>query len=252
MNKGAALFLLIGIFALNLVVASSYSLEFNQMGSSLEVKEIINGAQNRSYTDLESFNVQGNHIYFLNKVVFSDNFDEVNITLNLEKGIVIKDDEVFPLGYNIGTNGENILINWNLVDVKKGEIFAVFVNLEDTRKTFLSYFSGIFVFVIAIVIAGIAFYLRKHRGEKKEAQIVNKKVQKKKEKPVEEYNHLLDTEKKVIDELRKADRNELWQRQIQSSTGFSKAKVSRLVRNLESRGLVTKIPFGNTNKIRLK
>jgi uncharacterized membrane protein len=44
----------------------------------------------------------------------------------------------------------------------------------------------------------------------------------------------------------------LWQKQIQNSTGFSKAKVSRLVRNLESRGLVKKIPFGNTNKIRLR
>jgi uncharacterized membrane protein len=63
---------------------------------------------------------------------------------------------------------------------------------------------------------------------------------------------LLDTEKKVIEELKKADRNELWQKQIQNLTGFSKAKVSRLIRDLETRGLVKKIIFGNTNKIRLK
>ena len=77
-----------------------------------------------------------------------------------------------------------------------------------------------------------------------------KEVNGTKESP--EYNYLLDTEKNIIEELKKADRNELWQRQIQSSTGFSKAKVSRLIRKLESRGLITKIPFGNTNKIRLK
>jgi len=77
----------------------------------------------------------------------------------------------------------------------------------------------------------------KHKPSKKEEQ---------------EYDYLLDTEKKIIEELKKADRNELWQKQIQNSTGFSKAKLSRLIRNLESRNLIVKIPFGNTNKIKLK
>jgi len=63
--------------------------------------------------------------------------------------------------------------------------------------------------------------------------------------------HLIESEKKVIEELKKADRNEMWQKQIQTSTGFSKAKLSRVIRNLEARKLVRKIPMGNTNKISL-
>jgi len=43
----------------------------------------------------------------------------------------------------------------------------------------------------------------------------------------------------------------MWQKQLQLKTGFSKAKLSRVIRNLESRSLVKKIPFGNANKIRL-
>jgi uncharacterized membrane protein len=95
----------------------------------------------------------------------------------------------------------------------------------------------------------LIFLKRKKVLIKKVGKIKKGKI---KEKESNDYNYLLDTEKKIIDELKKANRNELWQKQIQSSTEFSKAKVSRLIRNLEARGLIIKIPFGNTNKIRLK
>jgi uncharacterized membrane protein len=60
----------------------------------------------------------------------------------------------------------------------------------------------------------------------------------------------MESEQKVVDFLR--TKGEAWQKQIQLSTGFSKAKVSRVVRNLEARGVVSKTPYGNTNKVALK
>ena len=141
-------------------------------------------------------------------------------------------------------------------NVKQNDNFAIFVNLEDMVNKGLS---PIVIFLVIFVPFGIFWFIvlkRKNLSQKKSTKAPSKKsVTKRKKVEVtesEKYNHLLDTEKKIIEELKKVDRNELWQRQLQASTGFSKAKISRLIRNLEARGLVTKIPFGNTNKIRLK
>jgi len=249
MEKGGILLILIGILMINVVVASSYVLEFNQLGKSLVVNESANNSQINSYPDSNSLNFAGRDIYFLNKVTFPNNFEEVKIVLNLEKGIIIKNKEVFPLGYNIQTDGETISINWDLNDVKKGDNFAIFVNLEDTKNAIFPFWSVFFIILILFGVFWLIVFKRKKVLIKKVSKIKQVKV---KEKESNEYNYLLDTEKKIMEELKKANRNELWQKQIQNSTGFSKAKISRLIRNLESRGLITKIPFGNTNKIRLK
>lgn len=250
MKRGAIFLLIVGIFAMGSVLASSYSLEFNQEGRILNVNESINNTQNGSFVDSESLNFAGKEIYFLKKVVFSENFDEATIRLNLEKGIIVKDKEIFPAEYQILTDGETISIIWNSVDVKKNQSFAIFVSLENTSQTFSYYL--LFVFIPIIVLIGFAFFLYSKKNRKSGLNKIKLKRTNKRENVSREYGYLLDTEKKVIEELKKADRNELWQRQIQTFTGFSKAKVSRLVRNLESRGLINKIPFGNTNKIRLK
>jgi uncharacterized membrane protein len=246
MEKGGIILVIFSLLALNIVIASSYSLEFNQTGNKMVVMEGVDGLQNRSYVDSDSLNFAGKEIYFLNKVTFPENFSDATLILNLEKGIVIKNKEIFPLGYNIKSDGQTISINWNLTNVKKGDNFAIFVNLENTNTGGLSYLA---IIIFSIILLGIILFLIYNKKNKNKSPIRKRKAR---TKESGNYDYLLDTEKKIIEELKKADRNELWQKQIQNSTGFSKAKVSRLVRNLESRGLVKKIPFGNTNKIRLK
>lgn len=235
------------IFALEIVSASSYDIEFSQIEKTLVIKEKINDIQTKNYVNSEKMNSAGNEIYFIKKIIFQDNYDSAEIKINLEKGMVVKPEEIFPTNYKIETNGQTISIIWNLDSVKKSEAFAIFATLEDTsfNYDFIYWIIGIVILLI------IGFLIHKKFPKQK---IIKVKV-KSKQKPIkekDEYDFLLDTEKKVIEELKKADRNELWQKQIQNAAGFSKAKISRLIRNLESRGLITKIPFGNTNKIRLK
>ena len=237
-------YFIVSLMAIGLVSASSYDLEFNQVGDKLVIKEKIDGNQTKSYVDSESLNVVGKEMYFVNRVIFPDDFGNVKIKLNLEKGVIIQSKEVFPSNYEIESDGQTISVIWALSDVEKGDNFAIFANLEDTKKGF-SYI-WIAVIVIAVILVGL-FFLRRGKIPKKVQA-----VKRRRERKTENYGYLLDTEKKVIEELKKADRNELWQKQIQNFTGFSKAKVSRLIRNLESRGLIKKIPMGNTNKIVLK
>ncbi|MFH1072453.1 MAG: MarR family transcriptional regulator [Nanoarchaeota archaeon] len=62
---------------------------------------------------------------------------------------------------------------------------------------------------------------------------------------------ILPDEKLVIQELEKHD-GELTQSELVTRTKLSKVKVHRIVKRLESLGIVKKYPYGLTNKIRLE
>ena len=62
---------------------------------------------------------------------------------------------------------------------------------------------------------------------------------------------LLPEEKKVINEIEKYG-GSLTQSEIVKSTGFSRVKVHRIIKNLERKNLIIKQQYGMTNKILLK
>jgi len=240
------------IIAVEIVSAGSYSIEFNQVQDKLVVRGNVDGVKQEAYVTQEGLEKRSGGYYFLKRIVFNQSYDTAEIRLNLDTGIIVSDSKAYPAGYALETNGQIISLVWKLENAKSGQEFAIFVNLEDTKRTNLLM---VWIILGVLVIGSISFFAYKRFGKNKN-KIIQKRLKptskKEEEKEPGKYEYLLDTEKKVVDELRKADRNELWQKQIQNATGFSKAKVSRLVRNLEARGLVSKIPFGNTNKVRLK
>lgn len=239
------------ILALSIVSASSYSIDYSQVGNRIVIKEVINGAAQESYTADGLLEKSRDGFYFVERLNFSEDYDEVQATLNLDTGFIAEKEGVFPFGYETKTDGQTISVIWKLKDVKSGDVFPMFVKITDTRKSY-----GALWIILAAVLLFIVAYLIYRKAKMIIKPIAKAKIQPRKKKTAEKaeakYEYLLDTEKKIIEELKKADRHELWQKQIQDSTGYSKAKVSRLIRNLESRGLIAKIPFGNTNKVRLK
>ena len=218
--------LIIGILVLNteMVLARDYYIEFNQVGDKLIVKENNLSSSNEV---LEKTNIG---YYFIKKIEADSNYTNFVVRLNLEKGAVANPEEIFPTGYVSSSDGQTISFTWSYSNVTKGKVFAFFVSIEDKNNN-LNY---LWIFLILIILIGGFFIFRYLRSKKD----VNR--------------YLLDEEKKVIQLLKQAEGKSLWQKNIQSSLGCSKAKVSRLIRNLDSRGLIEKIPIGNTNKIRLK
>ncbi len=247
LDKRRLVILLILVFSLiSLISASTYSLQFDQNGNNVVTSEIFNGKSLGSTIDSASLDRSGNQLYFVKRIKFNQSFSEVQIKFNLDKGVVVKDSLIFPAGYTIETNGEIISINWNLKNVMSGQDFAMFITLEDTKTSF-----NIFYAILAmLILVLIGFFIYKQSRKKPAVKII--KVKEKVITKKEDYDYLLDTEKNIIEQLKKADRNEMWQKQLLLNTGFSKAKLSRLIKNLETRNLVKKIPFGNTNKVRLK
>jgi len=250
-NKGVVSVLIILILAVSIVSAGNYSIEFSQIGGEAVVKERINNVKQASYVDENIIDKSGSSYYFVKKLVFPENFDNAKIVLNLDRGVIVSELGIFPTGYEINSDGQTISIVWNLENVKKNQTLALFANLEDTKASYI----WMLWILGALILFAVLYIIYRKMPRKERIKIVRVKARTsraKEERYDKKLEYLLDTEKKVIELLKSADRHELWQKQIQDSTGYSKAKVSRLIRNLEARGLIVKIPFGNTNKVRLK
>lgn len=222
--------ILLVIFSTFFVSSSNYSIVFNQFEDSATVEEIDLGIKS-VHVDKNSIEKSSSGYIFLKRLIFNQSYGEAKVSLVLDEGNFIHDGEVYPEGYSVKTNGRNIYVEWNLYNVSPGESIVFLVGIgEEGDFNFILYAS-------VFILVGLIVYL-----------IWLKKSKSKKE--VDKY--LLDVEKRVLEILREANRHELWQKEIQKNLGLSKAKTSRVVRNLETRGLVEKIPFGNTNKVRLK
>lgn len=219
------------IFMICSVAASNYSIEFNQFDNRIAVVE-INNEEKTTYileNDMESTN---SGYIFLEKVVAKENFDNFEISLTLEKNILPNLQRTFPSKNTVEILGDNVKLSWNYYNVSEGEEFALFVVLQDNNLK-----SELILYIIISIIAFVLiFFIVRYASKKRED--INK--------------YLLEEEQKIIKFLGNCDRHESWQRKIQEVLNLSKTKTSRLIRNLESRSLIEKIPFGNTNKIRLK
>lgn len=166
------------------------------------------------------------------------------VTLQLPVGYIIprergKDESFYisPTPKEVYSDGEHIIIDWE----QKGQEMSISVV---ARKVVGPPLAWIAISVIAVAVAA-GFSTWAVLRERKRPRI---QKQQKKKQPV--IPGLMESEQKVVDFLR--EKGEVWQKQIQLTTGFSKAKVSRVIRNLEARGVVTKTVYGNTNKIGLK
>lgn len=257
------------LISINSVHASSYDVEFNQVNNNLLVKHFISLDEERTLTldipsdassisanqeykkDGNSVNIKGKSIelsyltseslqksrngyYFVDKVKFYSDFDKTEITFLIDTGSFLDNEHIYPSPTRIETDGRQILVVWELNNVKQGDDIPIFLTIESPSSSNLIVW--IIIFIALIILSYTIYKFYQNRGKKTEE--------------IDKY--LMESEKAIITELKKADRGELWQKQLQLKTNFSKAKLSRLVRNLESRNIIEKIPFGNTNKVRLK
>ncbi|PIU75778.1 hypothetical protein COS75_02540 [Candidatus Pacearchaeota archaeon CG06_land_8_20_14_3_00_35_12] len=178
----------------------------------------------------EKFVEKSKKYYFLTDILFPLDIDKFNVELILPQGAVLDTpNSAWPAPSEITSDGQHIILKWGSGDLERDDSFAIFVIFNKSSTANLLFIISIIVIFIAAAFIFLVF---------------RKKARKEIDK------HLFDSEKSVISSLRKAN-GELWQKQLQIKTGFSKAKLSRIVRNLETRGLIKKIPYGNTNKIRL-
>ncbi|MCD6590524.1 MAG: MarR family transcriptional regulator [Candidatus Aenigmarchaeota archaeon] len=152
--------------------------------------------------------------------------DHIKIYAYLPKGFALYGNLIYPESYNISSDGEHIYIKWAFNEPE-----------EDISLSFKFYnTNGDFSFVIIIVICAVF------------AVIVAYTVIYYRKKVKEEFlKGFTDDERKVL--LALSERGTCMQNKLEKELGFSRAKMARIVKKLESKGLVTKERIGRTNRL---
>jgi len=230
----------------------SYSIEtdLNQLTIILpENAKIIGSSLNYTLKDNElTANIENKTFsldYSTDKLIENNKYFTANLqipeTQNLDIRLILPESATLEKSYPeaaLTSDGRHIILNWQ---AKNAKSFPVFVTYNEKSEQWILWLAAIIMLIIAI----LAVYFLIKRNPKLKIK------SKKKIKIPKENLHLLESESSVINALKQA-KGEMWQKQIQLKTGFSKAKLSRVIRNLEARKLIKRIPLGNTNKIKLK
>ncbi len=128
-----------------------------------------------------------------------------------------------------GSDGRRILVKWVLKEPKVGDSLNASVIYEQVIAGQVLIAAG--VGIIFLIFALLLFFARR-RGIRHILPV------------------LTDGERKVMEILLKD--KEVDQRRIVKECDFSKSKVSRIIHDLEKRGLITRVPKGRNNIIALK
>lgn len=131
---------------------------------------------------------------------------------------------------SISTDGSKIFLEWGK-SLKEGEQFSAFVQYNARPAQ-----DGMILpaFVIIFLLAGLAigYKIRQFKKSKFIKEVVS------------------EDERKIVDEI--MNKGEIMQDELRDKTNFSKTKISKVVRNLEAKGIIRKLPFKKTNKLRMK
>ncbi len=170
----------------------------------------------------------------------------ITVKLPQGKGLINMEDSQTAVGLlpyapadgETRTDGRRILIDWARNNFTAGDLLSISVVYENIQDLTLSNLFPFFLILIIILI-GISVYLY---GKK------NKIIIRTEENLDSVLPILTSDERKVIDCLL-SNNGEKMQRKIVFETNFSKAKVSRLINDLKSRGIIGVEERGRTNRV---
>jgi predicted transcriptional regulator len=175
----------------------------------------------------------GKSFLFLGDFSVDQKVDQFTFSLTLPEGMALSDTQnslSFPENSTKVSDGRHIIIIWKLENVNGQSLsFQALYEPVQSVPSFIWYFvSG------AAIVSVVAFFIvRKIR------------------KPEEVILSVLDDyERNVVKTISEAG-GEINQRKIVQQTNLSKAKVSRVVKALEERGIVIIERLGRTNKVKL-
>lgn len=166
---------------------------------------------------------------------------EKEVTVKLPEKAVLKhsleslEQSIIPKTNNVLTDGKRIIIKWNENNLKEANSVLI---IYKTSNQYLTLFWISLIFILLLFVIFFNKYLKSRVHIKKTEN--------------EFTRNLFDEEKKIVSILMGEKNNELWQKQLELKSSISKVRLSRKLRNLEEKGIIEKIPYGNTNKIRLK
>ncbi len=182
--------------------------------------------------------------------VLRNNLSElIDIELFLPEGAVLLEEDFLavPEPSEISSDGRRIVLSWRNFNDK--QIIAAYEFVNDSNLIY-------WLFGLAAVLAIAVFYFIKSIKTKRKLLSLKKKIKSKtgnafKDKTKGVTRNLFGEEKSIVEYLLKKEKNECWTKEIAKELSISKVRLSRRLRNLEQKGLIERIPYGNENRIKM-
>jgi len=186
-------------------------------------------------------NKKDNYFLFTDSFKLATDTDNVFVLVKLPEGTGLKEpieNSYSPEGALIGSDGRRTIISWQKNNLKAGETFDVSIGFENIGEVVTSSIPLEVIVIVLIVIAlsfiiFYRFYLRKESSMKIIFPILKK------------------DEKMIFDTIMKHG-NGVNQKIIVRDSGYSKAKVSKVLTSLKERGLVKLERLGRSNKVHIE
>lgn len=182
---------------------------------------------------------RGENSYFITSLRTGQETVSVSVELKLPERALLKGEGmegsfINPRPRSIETEGRRISVIWELEDLEEDEQVPFFVAYEEPSNIWFP-FSLVSLVIIVLLVA--AFFYQRRRGKQKKFD--------------KRFQHLVEKEREVVDALMEKDDYTMWQKELQNATGFTKSKLSRTLKRMEERGIVDKMPYGTSNKVKL-
>jgi len=167
----------------------------------------------------------------------SQSIDGASATVKLPEGYALANTSsipaVSPTASSIISDGRRIIVNWNFVNLTAEQPFKFQTLYEPVKGGFSLALSAVVLLSLSVLAGVVVFFYRRTKRPKEVILSV-----------------LDDFERRVIEVVTVAG-GEINQRKVVQETNLSKAKVSRVVKRLQERGLLEVTRLGRTNKLKL-
>lgn len=193
-----------------------------------------------SYSSNQKISKKDNYFLFQDSFKINSDTDTVSFLIKLPEGTGLKEpieNSYSPSGALIGSDGRRTIINWIENDLKKGKNFDVSIAYEKIGEVVVSEFPIQIISVIALVIiVGFALFYQFYWRNRNVNLII----------PI-----LKKDEKKIFDTIMK-NGSGVNQKIIVNDSGYSKAKVSKVLKSLEERGILRLERIGRKNRVHIE
>ncbi|MDI6806686.1 MAG: hypothetical protein QMD14_02615 [Candidatus Aenigmarchaeota archaeon] len=175
-------------------------------------------------------------VMFIGDFSLNENIEKLYVTLRLDEGLVLtKDQEIFPKNGVVSSDGRRIIVLWRDENVSSEETLKYQLTSEPLITQPVHIIQPWQFIIIATIAALLSTYFVLKSWKKPEKII---------------FSMLDDFERKVMNVIITSG-GKVNQRRVVQQTGLSKAKVSRVVKSLANKKLITVERRGRTNILRI-
>ncbi len=177
------------------------------------------------------------YIFKASYILFA-NVKSFSLEVRLPEGYVVAENGVSPAGYKPDSDGRHVIIRWEYESVPPElRSFRTIILYEKVKEREFPYFLAVLIVVIVFIFLVLLKFFKKPFKVREKKDVFSK------------IEVLKEDEQKILKII--IENEGIEQRKIEEITGFSKAKVSKILSELEKRGLIVKKAFGRKNRIYL-